>query len=386
MLNVGIVAGEASGDRLGAGLVRALRMRVAGLRVSGIAGPQMRAAGVESIVDAERLSVMGFAEVAARLPELLSIRARVRRHFLAERPDVFVGVDAPDFNLGLEAGLRRGGIRTVHYVSPTVWAWREGRLRTIRAAADLVLAIFPFEEDYYRARGMAARFVGHPLADAVPEYPDRGAARAALGLEAARPVLAVLPGSRASELAQHLDAFLETAAICARQVPGLQIAVPAVDERALARIRAAMAGRSGLPARSFLQRAQDVLAAADAVLTASGTATIETMLSGRPMVVAYRMAPLSFAIIRRLVRVQHCSMVNLLAGQPLVPEFVQDAMRPDAMARALVAWLRDPASAAPMLERFAALRATLRHPPGADANAAEAVLAVAAGRMPPACP
>ncbi|MCC7413036.1 MAG: lipid-A-disaccharide synthase [Gammaproteobacteria bacterium] len=378
-MRVGIVAGESSGDRLGAGLIEALRQRVPNLQVEGVAGPAMAAAGCRVLARAEQLAVMGIVEVLAHLRSLLALRRRLAGHFTADPPDVFIGVDAPDFNLGLETRLRRAGVHTVHYVSPTVWAWREGRTETIRRAADLVLTLFPFEQTYYRERGIAAEFVGHPLADRSPAYTDRRAARSALGLAPDTPTLALLPGSRAAELSQHLEVFLDTADWCAGRLDALQCAVPVVDARAQAQVCATLARRRAGPrVEVFHQRAQEVIGAADAVLTASGTATIETMLVNRPMVVAYRMAWLSFLVIRGLVRIPWCSMVNVLAGRMLVPEFLQGAMRAEGMGAVLLPWLRDPASAAGLESAFADLGASLRRG-SADACAAAAVCALVEG-------
>jgi lipid-A-disaccharide synthase len=379
-LRLGIVAAEASGDRLGAALIEALRTVDPALEAEGIAGPRMQAAGCRAIAGSEALSVMGIVEVVRHLPQLLALRRDIRAHFRRTRPDVFVGIDAPDFNLGLEADLRAGGIRTVHYVSPTAWAWREGRVRRLRQACDRVLTIFPFEEPWLRARGVDARFVGHPLADAIAPASDRRPARAALALPGTRPLLALLPGSRKSELDAHLPAFVETAHRVTQAVPDLTVAVPVVDARGATAVRAALARRPGLPASIFQGRSSEVLSAADVVLTASGTATIEAMLVGRPMVVAYRLAWLSYLVVRGLIRVPYVSMVNLLADAPLVPEFVQHRMAPGPMAETLIGWLRDPATTRTMVARFAEIGRTLRRAPSASMNAAQAVRALAERR------
>lgn len=371
-MNIGVVAGEISGDRLAAGLLRALAARTSELRAAGAAGEAMAAAGCRVLVPAARLAVMGVSEVAVRLPDLVAVRRRLARHFIAERPAVFIGVDAPDFNLGLEARLRRAGVPTVHYVSPTVWAWREGRVATIRRAADLVLTLFPFEEEFYRVHGVPARFVGHPLADVIPERTDRHAARRALGLAGDGPLLALLPGSRAGELAQHLEPFLATAAWCRARLAGLTVALAAADAHCEARARQAAAG-CGFPLAIFRSRAREVIGAADAVLLASGTAAVETMLVKRPMVVAYRMSWPSYALIRPQVRVPYCSMVNVLAGRRLVPEFLQGEVRPENMGAELLPWLERSRSPAALEGEFAELHRRLRVG-DAYGRAADAVL------------
>jgi len=370
-----MVAGESSGDRLGADLIQALRARVPRLQVEGVAGPRMTEAGCRVLERSERLAVMGIFEVATHLPGLLALRRRLHRHFVAHPPDVFVGIDAPDFNLALETGLRRAGVRTVHYVGPTAWAWREGRAGTVRRAADRLLTLFPFEEHWYRQRGVPALFVGHPLADAIPSSTDRRGARAALDLVPDAPTLALLPGSRAGELSRHLAPFLAAALWCAERVPGLQCAIPVIDGAAEVRVREALArAGTGLRATVHRERAREVIGAADAVLLASGTAAVETMLVKRPMAVAYRLSWPSFLVVRALIRVPWCSMVNVLAGRTLVPEFVQGAMHPAHMGAALLPYLLDPGSDAALQADFAELHRQLRRPPGASANAAAAIM------------
>lgn len=336
-LCIALVAGEASGDTLGAGLMRALKARFPDAQFIGIGGPRMIAEGITSQVPMERLSVMGLVEVLGRLRELLKVRKELVRFLKDRRPDVFIGIDAPDFVLNVEGQLRKVGIPTVHYVSPSVWAWREKRVLGIRESTDLMLTLFPFEEDVYRRHDVAVRCVGHTLADQIPLEPDRESARAALGLSATVPVLALMPGSRNGELRKLGLLFLQTAAWCVERRPELQVIVPCANPERRAQMEAILA-ESGLdvPVKLFDGRSHEVLCACDAVLIASGTATLEAMLFKRPMVVAYRMAGLTFSILKRLVKVGHVSLPNLLARREVVPEFLQDAATPEAMGKALL--------------------------------------------------
>ena len=376
-LRVGLIAGEPSGDALGAALIDALRRRVPQVDCVGIAGPAMRAAGCRALYPAEELAVMGLVEVLAHLPRLLRIRRGLVRQLLADPPDVLVGIDAPDFTLPVEARLRRAGVRTVHYVSPSVWAWREGRIRRIARAVDRMLTLFAFETGIYERHGVPVTAVGHPLqARLSPVTPaQRAAARAALGLGDDRPVLALLPGSRASEYRRLAGLFLDTAQWLRAQGRPCEIVVPLVDAAARAVLETELRARGvGLSCTLLDGQAQQAMTAADAVLLASGTATLEAMLLARPMVVAYRLAPLTYAIARRLVKTPHVAIPNLLAGERVVPEFIQDAATPAALGAAL-AGLLEPAANAAMAAELAAL-----HPPtGVDPaeRAAEAVLEVA---------
>ena len=375
-MRVALVAGEASGDRLGAGLVRALRARVPDARFLGVGGPLMAAEGVELLARAEALSVMGLAEVLVHLPRLWRLRARLRRALLAARPDVLVGIDSPDFNLGLERALRRAGVPTVHYVSPSVWAWREGRVRTVARAAERVLTLFDFEEDFYRRHGVAATFVGHPLADLLPEAPDRAAARAALGLPARGPVVAVLPGSRRGEVTRLGPPFAAAVARLAARRPALRFVAPMAGAAAEAAWREALARHApSAPVLTVRGRAHEALAAADVALVASGTATLEALLLKCPMVVAYRLSPLTYAVARRLVRIGRYALPNLLAGADLVPELIQDAVTPERLSAEVLGWLEAPERRRRLEAAFGAIHRRLRR--DADRRAAEAVLEVA---------
>jgi lipid-A-disaccharide synthase len=340
-LRIALVAAEASGDTLGAGLMEALRVEVPDVEFFGMAGPRMVAAGCEPWNRAEEVSVMGFFEVLPHLRRILRLRRRLVERIVASGADAFIGIDAPDFNLPAAAALKRAGIPTVQYVSPQVWASRQYRVRGIRAAVDLVLCVLPFETTFYAEHGVNAKFIGHPLADMIPLTVDRRAARAALGLPADEPLLAVLPGSRRSEVTRLSAPFMATAAWLGQRRPDLGVAVALASEPLGELFRAATAGSDLSRVRLIPNRARDVMAAADVVLTASGTASLEALLYKRPMVVAYRMVPLSYWLVRRLglSKLPHFSLPNLLAGRQIVPEFVQAQVRPEVLGPAVLAAL-----------------------------------------------
>ncbi|MGV3591085.1 MAG: lipid-A-disaccharide synthase [Gammaproteobacteria bacterium] len=378
-LHVGILAGESSGDILGAGLMEALRQRHPSIRFSGIGGPLMQQQGFASRVPMERLSVMGLVEPLKRLPELLRIRRDIVEHFSRERPDVFVGIDSPDFNLGVEGRLRAQGIRTVHYVSPSVWAWRQRRIRKIAAAVDLVLTLFPFEAAFYRQHDVPVSFVGHPLADAIPMDPDRAEARTRLGIPGNARVVALLPGSRHGEVARMGPVFVQTAALLAQADHALHFLLPCANAERERQLRELL---SGLPTANkeaihlLDGQSRVAMTAADAVLLASGTAALEAMLLKRPMLVCYRMAPLSYAIISRMLRVPYFSLPNLLAEAPLVEELVQDAVNPANLAARMSALLnRSPAEQQRLDARYREIHHALSG--GASMKAAAAVLQLA---------
>jgi lipid-A-disaccharide synthase len=380
-VRIGIVAGESSGDILGAGLIRAIRARAPQARFEGVAGPEMLAAGCEALYPAETLSVMGLAEVLRHLPRLLSVRRHLRQHFLKNPPDVFIGIDSPDFNLGLERVLRKAGIPTVHYVSPSVWAWRPKRIFKVGHAADLTLALLPFEPPLYARHGFKAEFVGHPLADAIPAKLDREALRAELHLPREGKVVALLPGSRFTEVERLGRLFLDTAQWLASRKPGLTFVIPAATP-ALNQLlkRQIRTFQPDLPIILVEGHSRDVLGAADAVLLASGTAALEAMLYQCPMVVAYKLAALSHAIVRgfRLLKIPYVSLPNLLAGRELVPEFLQSRATPEFMGEALLRLLDEPAARAAQLDGFRSLAGVLRR--RADERSAEAVLALLSAR------
>ena len=367
-LTVALVAGEASGDILGAGLMQALKARHSDVRFIGIGGPRMEAQGLRSYFPLERLAVMGLVEVLCRLPELLARRKRLLKTFLDVRPDVFIGIDAPDFNLDLALKLRRNGIKTVHYVSPSVWAWRQNRVLKIRDACDLMLTLFPFEAKFYDAHQVAVRFVGHPLADAIPLVPDRAAARAELKLPQDGLVVALMPGSRGGEVGRLGPLFLAAAERLRSMRPGIRFVVPCASPERRAQLEQILAGRD-LPLTLLDGQSHTALAACNAVLIASGTATLEALLYKRPMVVAYSVAPLTFRILKRMVKSPYVALPNLLAQRLLVPELLQDAATPDAMAR-LLSPLLDNGDV--QTEGFDAIHRTLRC--DASSQAASAVL------------
>ncbi|MDX1605342.1 MAG: lipid-A-disaccharide synthase, partial [Candidatus Competibacterales bacterium] len=341
-MEIALLAGEPSGDGLGAGLIEALRRHYPQARFVGVGGERMQAAGLESLVPLDALSVMGLTEVLRHLPRLVRLRRRLLRTFLARRPAVFVGIDAPDFNLGLERRLRAAGIPAAHYVSPSVWAWRRGRVRGIARSVDLMLALLPFEADFYRDHGVAVRYVGHPLADSIPLHSEPGPARTALDLDRAGPWLALLPGSRLGEIEQLAPPFLATARWLRQRRPDLGFVVPLATPRVGARFRQLQAAHAPeLPLTLVEGQARTVLAAADVVLVASGTATLEALLVKRPMVVAYRLTPVTAWLARRLVRAPYFSLPNLLAGCELVPECFQDRVRPEVLGPALLELLTD---------------------------------------------
>lgn len=345
VLNIGIIANEPSGDLLGAGLMRALREQTPEVTFRGVGGPLMAREGLRSLYPMERLSVMGLSEVVRHLPELLSIRRHLKRRFLAEPPDVFIGIDAPDFNLGLEQGLRSAGIPTVHYVSPTVWAWRPRRVRKIRKAVDLMLSIFPFEVDFLRRHRVPVSYVGHPLAEQIPLQPDPRAARDRLGISPETRTVALLPGSRMSEIQALGETFLQAAARIREAVPSMSFLVPLVNHKTRQAFEAILREtRPDLPVRLIEGGARDAMLASEAVLTASGTATLEALLLERPMVVAYRVSPLTYWLITRLnlVKTPYIAMANLLAGERIAPEFVQDEATPEALSGALLELLESP--------------------------------------------
>src|SRR5690606_11724496 len=370
-----LVAGESSGDLLGAGLVDALRQRYPDAQFAGVGGAAMREAGVETWHDASELAVMGLSEVLRHLPRLLRLRRGLRQRLLDWRPDVFIGIDAPDFNLGLERALKQRGLRTVHYVSPSVWAWRQGRGARNGRTADRVLCLCPMERPIYARHGVDARFVGHPMADAMPLNPDRRRERAELGLDEDGPVLAVLPGSRLGEIERLGAIFLGAAGRGAAQVAGLRIVGPAAPPACGEALRALLAAAPPPEGRVrlFEGRAREAMTAADVVLLASGTATLEAMLAKRPMVVGYRIAPSTHRIVRALglLKVDRYALPNVLAGQTIAPELMQDDCTPEGLAAAVLQWFSDPAAVAALEPVYRDLHLALRR--DASASAADAV-------------
>ncbi|WP_411380865.1 lipid-A-disaccharide synthase [Pseudomonas sp. MPB26] len=333
-LRIALVAGEASGDILGAGLMRALKAQHPAVEFMGVGGPLMQAEGLVSYFPMERLSVMGLVEVLGRLRELLARRKLLIQTLIEEKPDVFIGIDAPDFTLTIELKLRQAGIKTVHYVSPSVWAWRQKRVLKIREGCDLMLTLLPFEARFYEEKGVPVRFVGHTLADTIPLEADRAAARAELGLPAG-PLVALMPGSRGGEVGRLASVFFDAAERLQALKPGVRFVLPCASPQRRAQIETLLEGRN-LPLTLLDGQSHLALAACDAVLIASGTATLEALLYKRPMVVAYRLAPLTFWILKRMVKSPYISLPNLLAQRLLVPELLQDDATPEALAKTLL--------------------------------------------------
>jgi len=366
-LRIALVAGEASGDILGSGLMRAIKARHPDAQFIGVGGPLMEAEGMTSYFPMERLSVMGLVEVLGRLKELLARRKLLIQTLIDEQPDVFIGIDAPDFTLNIELKLRQAGIKTVHYVSPSVWAWRQKRVLKIGEGCDLMLTLLPFEARFYEEQGVPVRFVGHPLADTIPLEADRVAARLQLGLVEG-PVVALMPGSRGGEVGRLGALFFDTAERLLAQRPNLRFVLPCASLQRRAQIEQLLQGRD-LPLTLLDGRSHLALAACDAVLIASGTATLEALLYKRPMVVAYRLAPLTYWILKRMVKSPYVSLPNLLAQRLLVPELLQDAATADALARTLLPLLDNGAE---QTAGFDEIHRTLRR--DASNQAAEAVL------------
>ncbi|MBW8366955.1 MAG: lipid-A-disaccharide synthase [Arenimonas sp.] len=379
-LRIALVAGEASGDLLGADLVRELKQRFPDAEFAGVGGPQMRAAGLQAWHDCSELAVMGLAEVLRHLPRLLRLRRGLRQRLLAWRPDVFIGIDAPDFNLGLERQLKQAGIRTVHYVSPSVWAWREGRAAKLGQSADRVLCLFPMEPPIYERHGVDARFVGHPLAETFAMEPDRHAARAPFGLDDATPVLALLPGSRLGEIQRLLPVFLEAARLVGERIPALRILVPAANDACRKAIDACVAKSPSANVRVVDGQAHQAMIASDVVLLASGTAALEAMLAKRPMVVGYRISALTYRLVMLLglMKVNRYSLPNVLANEPIVPELMQGDCTREKLAAAVLHWFDHPEARATLLPRYQYIHAKLRR--DGSASAAQAVAELLAGQ------
>lgn len=372
-MRIGIVAGEASGDLLGAGLVSAIKQRFPDAIIEGIAGPQMIAAGAASLFPMDRLSVMGIVEVLGRYRELLGIRRQLANHFKQNPPDVFIGIDAPDFTLGLEKQLRQAGIKTVHYVSPSVWAWRQRRVKKIAQSTDLMLTLFPFEAKFYEQHHVPVKFVGHPLADTIPMVVDKLAARQSLGLSSDSTILAMLPGSRSNELHYLATTFIETVRWLRVRHPNLDVVVPLANDVRRAQFEQAMSQIADVPEMTLVDgQSREVMAAADVVLLASGTAALEAMLLKRPMVVAYKLAPLTYWLAKRLVKITNYSLPNLLAGEIFVPELIQHDATAEKLGQAVLNYLDDTELNESVNQRFNEIHQSLRK--DASRQAADAVL------------
>ncbi len=382
-LRIALVAGEASGDQLGARLIAALRATRPDAEFFGIGGPQMQRQGFDSWFSSERLAVNGFADALRRVPELLGIRRELIARLKREGADIFIGIDAPDFNLGLEKRLKRAGFPTVHYVSPSIWAWRGGRAKKIRRAADLVLCLFPCEPALYAKHRMPAEFVGHPLADEFPLHPDREAMREQLRLPLAAQIVTLMPGSRNGEVAKLAAPFIQAAMKIAERKPKVRFLVPLITREtrdAFDTMRYALAndGEPPLPMNLLFGHSHEAMVAADVVLLASGTAALEAALLKRPMVVAYRIGNWSYRLLKRLMYLPYVSLPNILCREFVVPELIQDDCVPDKLADAVCQWLDDAPARARVAERFLALHGDLRQ--GNAERAATAILGVLRNR------
>ncbi len=377
-LRIGIIVGEASGDQLGAGLIAALQSAHPDAIFEGVAGAKMQALGCTSLYPMETLSVMGLVEPLKRLPELLRMRRGLVAHFIARPPDVFIGIDAPDFNLGIELRLKKAGIPTVHYVSPSVWAWRQGRIKKIARAVDHMLTLLPFEADFYQRHNVPVTFVGHPLADELPLVPDMSAARAQLNLPSDGPVIALLPGSRQSEVALLGQLFVEAARLCLKENPNLSFVLPSANPARRQQIDTMLADAGDLPISVLDGQSHLAMEAADVVLLASGTTALEAMLLKKPMVVSYKTGWLTHAIISRMLKVPYISLPNLLAERELVPEVLQDAATAETLARLLLERLGDSDLAIKLRSDFTELHRQIKC--NGNQKAAEAVLSVIAKR------
>jgi lipid-A-disaccharide synthase len=361
-VRIAMIVGEASGDLLGSRLIEALRRRFAAASFFGVGGPKMLAAGFDSWFPQEKLAIRGFVEVLRHLREVLALRANLVSRLRAERPDLVIGIDSPEFNLGVERRLKRAGLRTAHMVSPQVWAWRRGRIRTLKRSVSHLLVLFPFEEALYHDAGIDVTYVGHPIADEIPELVDRAGAREQLRLPAFAPVVTVLPGSRVSEVEMMAGPFIEAAKRVLARVPDTRFVVPLVTRETRETFEAELyrCDAKGLPMALLFGHAREALAACDVALAASGTVTLEAALSHRPMAIAYRVAPLSYRIAKRLVRLPHIGLPNILCGEAVVPEFWQADATPENLAQTLTNMLADDAFRRAVETRFVRLHGELR--------------------------
>jgi len=375
-LRVGMVAGEASGDLLGAHLIGALKQRWPAMQFAGIGGPRMSAEGLQSHFPMDKLSVRGYAEALRHYREIMRIRANLAKGMLRDRPDLFIGVDSSDFNLGLERKLKDAGIPTIHYVSPAVWAWRRWRVRRIARSVNRILVMYPFEEPLYRAAGVPVSYVGHPLADVIPFDPPKEEARAQLRLPSRKLIVALLPGSRRSELEYMAGAFVLAAHRFRQEIHDVHFVCPMVTRETREMFERAIHEnqRTDLPLTLLFGHSHEALAAADIALVASGTATLETALFKCPMVIAYRQSPITWALMRQMLYLPYVGMPNILAGERLVPELLQDEASPANLAGALLSLVRDTAAQRRQVERFREFHELLRQ--NAAEKAADAVLSV----------
>lgn len=360
-MKIGIVVGEVSGDNLAVNLIRALRSLYPDLTFEGILGPALLKEGGQSLYPMERLSVMGLIEPLGRLPELFRIRRHLFQHFCDNPPDFFIGVDAPDFNLGLEKKLKAHGIPTVHYVSPSVWAWRQGRIKGIKKSVDLMLTLFPFEAKFFEDHEVPVCFTGHPLADQIPLEVNTIEAKKVLGFDVSKPVIALLPGSRKGEIKYLAEIFIRSAQLCFKKQKNLQFVMPLVSEAhkaTLEHLHQTIAPE--VPIKMILGDAHLAMSAADAVLVTSGTATLEVMLHKKPMILAYRMHPINFYIAKRVVKLSYIALPNLLAGKVIVPEFIQNDATPEKLSTALLQLLSSDFDRTSLVAKFREIHLRLK--------------------------
>lgn len=372
-LKIGLIVGERSGDALAAGLMSSLKKYYPDLIFEGVLGPQTIALGGSALYPMETLSVMGFIEPLKRLPQLFRMRKALVSHFIQNPPDIFIGVDAPEFNLGLEQKLKKAGIKTVHYVSPSVWAWRQNRIKTIKKSVDLMLTLFPFEAHFYENHRVPVQFVGHPFADQIPLTVETEAAKIKHGFSKDTPIIGLLPGSRTGELHYLAEPYLLAAQYCFEKNPRLQFVVPLVSEKHSAYFQALHKKLTPhLPVKIMLGKAREVMSLSDVVLVTSGTATLETLLHKKPMVVAYRTHPITYYIAKKLVKVPYIALPNLLANERLVPEFIQDDVQPELLGKALLEQLSSKENNSYLLKRFTEIHTMLKQ--NASEEAAKAII------------
>ncbi|MBT7953354.1 MAG: lipid-A-disaccharide synthase [Gammaproteobacteria bacterium] len=378
MLRIGIVAGEASGDYLGAHLIKALKAEHGDIVIEGVGGPKMQEQGCRSIFPMDKLSIMGIVEVLGNYFELVKIRRNLLEYFSDNPPDIFIGIDAPDFNLGLEDSLHQKGILTAHYVSPSVWAWRRHRIKKIASSVDLMLTLFPFELDIYRQHSIRAECVGHPLAEQINMQPDKHAARRRLGLDQDSTIIGIMPGSRRSEMDRLLPPFLETANLCLRESAEVQFISSVLDSNALDYFQQTQSGMSlqDLPLKLYQDKAHDVLEASDVLLLASGTVTLEAALFKKPMVVAYKLNPVTHFFVKMLTYIEHAALPNLLAGTEVVPECLQKKCTPLQLFEHLQYWLKNPGKVSELEQKFVQIHSALRKDSGVLASKAISALLV----------
>lgn len=375
MKKIFICAGELSGDKLGAGLIKALKQIDPTLEFYGVAGPAMIAEGCQNLYPMETLSVMGIVEVVPKLPKILSLRHQIIKNLLNNPPDLYMGIDAPDFNLPIEEKLKANGIKTVHYVSPSVWAWRQGRVKNIKTSADLVLCLLPFEKDFLSKHDINAAFVGHRSADSLPNLYTQTQAREMLALDQSAKIITILPGSRAGEISRMCETFLQTATLCYQKNNQLQFIIAAVNKSIAEKIESIIAqNQYPFQFKIIIDKTYAAIKAADAVLATSGTVTLETFLLDKPMVVAYKMSLITWWLVNLLVKVKYCSLPNLLADKKIVPEFLQADASPEKLSAALMNWVENPQALQQLKNEYTLILNQLKC--NADTQAAKAVMSL----------